>query len=351
MSRPLKVMPKDLVRLASGLADRIRSEVDVEALARKMNRVAGGLRPSGPPTASSFKTYHTTHALCLGQLARYSDDDDVLAMLIHMLYPTLPVLKDQDIRNTFTWHARWGQYGMPTLKLTTEQAASFSISQLDPAHKEDWQLPWPAFYMPIPEGLLDHDGQHVHGVSVYQLNTSTSARSDEWNEMHGSYVFRVDSGAYSLWMRCPRQDFEKGVNQGIKVDPGSLDMTTSELSARKLAITMLINSVSFLNSGRTLKEVTQKRKRKGKRAGRHLPKPTTYTLDVPVKVNVVRHVRQYVSGTHEERKFTARWLVRGHIRNQAHGPDRSLRKQKWIEPHWKGPESEAVRIKEHVIGT
>lgn len=39
-----------------------------------------------------------------------------------------------------------------------------------------------------------------------------------------------------------------------------------------------------------------------------------------------------------------RFIVRGHYRNQAHGPQRSLRTSKWIEPHWKGPQDGAELV-------
>jgi len=39
-----------------------------------------------------------------------------------------------------------------------------------------------------------------------------------------------------------------------------------------------------------------------------------------------------------------RHIVRGHYRNQAHGPARSLRTKKWITPHWKGPEEGAALV-------
>ena len=37
------------------------------------------------------------------------------------------------------------------------------------------------------------------------------------------------------------------------------------------------------------------------------------------------------------RALTKRFVVRGHYRNQAHGPDRRERKLIYIRPHWKGP--------------
>jgi hypothetical protein len=39
-----------------------------------------------------------------------------------------------------------------------------------------------------------------------------------------------------------------------------------------------------------------------------------------------------------------RHIVRGHYRNQAHGPARALRTKKWIQPFWKGPEEGAALV-------
>lgn len=46
--------------------------------------------------------------------------------------------------------------------------------------------------------------------------------------------------------------------------------------------------------------------------------------------------------------LTVRYSVRGHWRNQPHGPARSLRKLMWIQPYWKGPEDGPVSPATHV---
>ncbi|MEU3656453.1 hypothetical protein AB0E67_27330 [Streptomyces sp. NPDC032161] len=38
------------------------------------------------------------------------------------------------------------------------------------------------------------------------------------------------------------------------------------------------------------------------------------------------------------RTYRNRWIVSGHWRNQAHGPERSLRRKTWVPAHVKGPE-------------
>ncbi len=49
------------------------------------------------------------------------------------------------------------------------------------------------------------------------------------------------------------------------------------------------------------------------------------------------HVADYLSGD-AQRVYKIRWIVRGHWRNQPHGPGSMLRKRIWIAPFWKGTE-------------
>jgi len=44
-----------------------------------------------------------------------------------------------------------------------------------------------------------------------------------------------------------------------------------------------------------------------------------------------------------DREFTVRWMVRGHWRNQAHGPGYTLRRPTWINPHVKGPDDKPLK--------
>ena len=62
-------------------------------------------------------------------------------------------------------------------------------------------------------------------------------------------------------------------------------------------------------------------------------------FEVGTEVKVDEELREIVrtEGTGGYR-LTYRTLVRGHWRNQAHGPARALRTRKWIEPHVRGTE-------------
>lgn len=65
------------------------------------------------------------------------------------------------------------------------------------------------------------------------------------------------------------------------------------------------------------------------------------------------HCRYYVLGEKAQKTLQSapttnsaplamRYSVRGHWRNQPHGPARTLRKLTWIQPYWKGPEDAPV---------
>lgn len=48
-------------------------------------------------------------------------------------------------------------------------------------------------------------------------------------------------------------------------------------------------------------------------------------------------------------KLTVQFLVRGHWKNQAHGPHLSLRKRIWLQPFWKGGEETRILLRNYVI--
>ena len=89
-----------------------------------------------------------------------------------------------------------------------------------------------------------------------------------------------------------------------------------------------------------------------KRLMRDPPKHRVAVLGRPAgpgDVDLVRAVREYISyGRRTSPTF--QYVVRGHWRNQAHGPGHTLRRLQWIEPYWKGPEKAIILARSHLIG-
>lgn len=72
------------------------------------------------------------------------------------------------------------------------------------------------------------------------------------------------------------------------------------------------------------------------------------------EVTIVDLRRRYVPGTadpggqEQGRRYRNRWVVSGHWRNQAHGPDRSLRRRQWVPSYVKGPDGAPLLATEKV---
>jgi hypothetical protein len=110
---------------------------------------------------------------------------------------------------------------------------------------------------------------------------------------------------------------------------------------------ILAHTVTSFHSDHRL--LSSKKRRKKAKAGKVVDDRKDYVLGQAVKVDARRYLQDYLSGD-SGRLAKLRWLVRGHFRNQAYGPNRSKRKQIFIEPFWKGPEQGAVNVREHKMG-
>ena len=74
------------------------------------------------------------------------------------------------------------------------------------------------------------------------------------------------------------------------------------------------------------------------------PRPEHWTVGRTVRIDP-QLVRLAQSGNREALfRLKHRFIVRGHYRNQAHGPQRSLRTSRWITPFWKGPQDGAELV-------
>jgi len=70
---------------------------------------------------------------------------------------------------------------------------------------------------------------------------------------------------------------------------------------------------------------------------------------IKIDHNLVRSVR---SGSRDVLyRLKHRHIVRGHYKQQVHGPQRSLRKTLWISPYWVGPEDGAALVHTYKLDT
>lgn len=204
------------------------------------------------------------------------------------------------------WYALWLRSSFARLEVGHRLAAALCCTDVPP--ELEVHAPWKAWSLIVPEGLLEH-----------------------WQ------IARV-------W--CVGTDWIATVQKDGKLTPpvGGVvgDMVRSLIRGACLAIS---------DPAEHRKPGTQKPQSKhGKHRETGAPdfEEARFLLSKPVSIDLREHVAAAASGrAHSAPKV--QFLVRGHWREQVHGPKRALRKRIWIEPFWKGPEEARILLRSHAL--
>ena len=112
---------------------------------------------------------------------------------------------------------------------------------------------------------------------------------------------------------------------------------------------IVFGAIAYTNAVEGSVEERFEQKPKGKDASKLRAKHWTIGRTIKIDPKLVTAVR---TGSREVAfRLKHRHIVRGHYRNQAHGPARSLRTKRWIAPHWRGPEDGAALVHTYKIET
>lgn len=147
---------------------------------------------------------------------------------------------------------------------------------------------------------------------------------------------------WERWMPLGRSDWPMGFDtEGTFAPPNYTDVQlASIIEDRRWAAAFAILSQQT-NIART--RIIDTDRHAAKRLKRR-------KLSVPkirlVDINPPKHVP---SGETREVHWTKRWLVRGHWRQQACGPQRSQRRPVFVQPHVKGPEDKPLEVSPEVV--
>lgn len=252
---------------------------------------------------------------------------------------------------TLRWLADWHQSAFARINVGHKLAAALALTDV-PAEVPN--SPWKAWSLVIPDGmfsdtqttegwdLVGHNHQTRHDAASL-LDLANDPARDRWTGVilrrawfHGTKLIAV----LSDWL------FEGEHVQGLECTALSV---TEEDMKRALGADLL-DMVRSLGLGVLAAITTTVPRKTGqwglvrKRAGHKKPEKTPlgeiWDVSAPVTIDLREHVKSIQHGKGRARgPTTAAWVVRGHWRNQVHGPGRTLRKQIWIEPFWKGDES------------
>lgn len=124
--------------------------------------------------------------------------------------------------------------------------------------------------------------------------------------------------------------------------PDAIDDDADRAASRAIR-RIVFGTLAYLSAVPGAREI---RERTGKRARRVAADPGPVLWDVGRTVRIDPQLVRLARGGSREiaLRIKHRHIVRGHYRDQPHGPGRSERKRIWIAPFWKGPEGGAALV-------
>lgn len=208
----------------------------------------------------------------------------------------------------------WARHGLQSIVLPHKYAAALMAT--DPP-KEAMFTPWPCFEIQVPNGLINVLGREPKSVFWSEKDTYCSM-AVVWPRTMSSISFASRREFLDV---CSVEAFEEiGHGQAMA-------------RAQALLFRLLVNTCAELANVPAQKLNRSNSVNRKDRLGR--AHPNTITIGRPIDLDCRRDIRDYIAGSRStEPKVTT--LVRGHWRNQVHGPGNTLRKLVWIQPFHRG---------------
>lgn len=275
------------------------------------------------------------------------------------MIPSDPSMSDETLRESVhLMHTagRWAQYGFNVFELTSDLAASFLLTTPAPLGTEELHLPFPCFYIRLPEGAVPvflggrqlwAEGVWVHRFKSQHMGTG---RSDV-----AFFRWTVERKGLSLWKdRFPTNlddpKDESVYNRTWEGDPPAVP--EDQISTDK-ALRVIKNLVSWLDAtggiqGHPTPQPPHIKRKASKEQRKRLdsdswPRVWVFGQDVKLRPELRQLAREYALSESKDHavpgwQLKAQHIVRGHWKNQPYGEDRALRKRLWMQPYYRGPE-------------
>lgn len=245
---------------------------------------------------------------------------------------------------------RWAEFGFSVFELASDLAGAFMLTDPPPVPEGGLSLPFQCFALRVPPGIvpmfIDGKQQWAPLIWVHQFRS--------YHRVYGETDFirvAAEHKGVQVWRdRFPpditRDEDESIFNRTFLGDP---EYVEEDQLTPIAAVRVLRNFVSWLNTQdpSTVKpQATRRKKKKRKKAKveEATARPRVYLMGTEVKLRpeLRRMASEVALGAIEGWQLRTRHIVRGHWKQQPYGPARSLRREKWIEPYWRGPEGADV---------
>jgi len=225
----------------------------------------------------------------------------------------------------------WKECGLQSVRLPHTYAAALMATDAAEALRGQ-ELPWPAFEIQVPPGLLTSSTGHevfsiivcrqaIDGATLYVYGTH-----DAGGFM--SYAARVALDRVGVY----RSDETLTVQDDLRaLFDLKLEARVSTMVGRLIGGVVLAIAAARSSAPGSLSYVARPR-REDKRG---VPRTNDFVLGHPLKLDCRQAIRDFLEGRRSSSP-TVTTLVRGHWRHQPHGPNREQRRLQWIQPFFRG---------------
>jgi hypothetical protein len=237
------------------------------------------------------------------------------------------------------WAVEWKRLAFPIIETRADYLAALAATT--PPDDVVFMPPWPAFLTCVPGDLIHVTGHDTRLEAIRRIAVAS-------NGAYWSLLAIGERGTTLSVFNSSNHALRESAPVATVGDIGAF-IPLDSIDERALAtIKRIVVNLSIVMSDPSRARPVGDAHHRGSSTTPDMLPGGTYHVSKPVRVDCREAVRSYITGKRSSLP-TVRWLVRGHWRNQAHGPARSMRTLKWIEPHWKGEPDAPVVERPHVI--
>lgn len=265
------------------------------------------------------------------------------------LFTASLLLPHEQITTLFV--GRWGDQAFPRILIEAKYASLLMATDVNEDALEYVIPPWKAFLIefqePIIECFCEHSQKNVKIIRIAVQVLKNQFNEDVWNfiAIGESNVQLWRHGLYirDLCKILPSDHDWENIGVGLAVE--NIDERAMLLIGRLIVSTCLAMSDP--------ENFHEQKKTKGRGKKWHFnktPETRNVILGKPVGIDCRPAIRSYMEGNRKTSMPHVRFLVRGHWKKVAYGPQSSLRKIQHISPYWKGPEEADIVAKTIKLG-
>lgn len=235
------------------------------------------------------------------------------------------------------WLLAWARDGYNVFDLSPDFVAAMLLTDPSEIDLPSLRLPFRGMLFMIPDRFaIGAEGTSYTKIHVCDLDDCRDFVVGEarGGERRPAIAIYATDGPRILSTIAPRAELSWAALEELP-DDVSLDV---DREARKTIQRVVFGALAYATA--VDRAITERFPGTPKKR-RDQPSIAHWTIGRTIKIDpeLVRVAR---SGAREIAfRIKSRFVVRGHYRNQAHGPSRSLRTMKWIAPFFKGPEEGA----------